>query len=112
MLELPILNLKKHDNDAADYSIKYDFGSWSENETSEKNSPNKKLNHNTQDPKIQVQEIKNKHNHELPLGYFCQLSCRKRNIFLIKDGWMILLLSLKNPKFLAILTNSKCREGQ
>ena len=49
----PILNLKKHDNDAADYSIKYDFGSWSENETSEKDRPNTKLNYNIQDQKKQ-----------------------------------------------------------
>ena len=35
----PILNLKEQYDDAADYSIKYDFGSWSENETSKKDKP-------------------------------------------------------------------------
>ena len=39
IIKHPILNLKEQYDDAADYSIKYDFGSWSENETSEKNKP-------------------------------------------------------------------------
>ena len=39
VMKRPILNLKEQYDDSADYSIKYNFGSWSENETSKKDKP-------------------------------------------------------------------------